>query len=164
MFSRVLGEHQCLSLLLGFPGDSDGRASQPYRRPGFDPWVEKIRGRKKWPPTPVFLAWEIPWTEEPGRLQSMGSKESDTTEQLIFSHPTSTWNVATLKVTFPSSLFTNTHSNLQPRFLRLTSYSVQMGTRLCRFYVLRVSWICSLFTPTARDLNQTCLIFYLITA
>ena len=25
------------------------------------------------------LAWEIPWTEEPGRLQSMGSQESDTT-------------------------------------------------------------------------------------
>ena len=27
-----------------------------------------------------ILAWEIPWTEEPGRLQSMGHKESDTTE------------------------------------------------------------------------------------
>ena len=26
-------------------------------------------------------AWEIPWTEEPGRLQSMGSQESDTTER-----------------------------------------------------------------------------------
>ena len=26
-----------------------------------------------------FLAWRIPWTEEPGRLQSMGSQESDTT-------------------------------------------------------------------------------------
>ena len=26
------------------------------------------------------LAWKIPWTEEPGRLQSMGSQESDTTE------------------------------------------------------------------------------------
>ena len=26
------------------------------------------------------LAWEIPWTEEPGRLQSMGSLEWDTTE------------------------------------------------------------------------------------
>ena len=26
-----------------------------------------------------ILAWEIPWTEEPGRLQSMGSQESDTT-------------------------------------------------------------------------------------
>ena len=25
------------------------------------------------------LAWEIPWTEEPGGLQSMGSQESDTT-------------------------------------------------------------------------------------
>ena len=21
---------------------------------------------------PIFLAWKIPWTEEPGRLQSMG--------------------------------------------------------------------------------------------
>ena len=30
------------------------------------------------------LAWKIPWTEEPGRLQSMGSQESDTTEQLHF--------------------------------------------------------------------------------
>ena len=30
------------------------------------------------------LAWRIPWTEEPGRLQSMGSQESDTTEQLQF--------------------------------------------------------------------------------
>ena len=23
-----------------------------------------------------MLAWEIPWTEEPGRLQSMGSQKS----------------------------------------------------------------------------------------
>ena len=27
-----------------------------------------------------ILAWEISWTEEPGRLQSMGCKESDMTE------------------------------------------------------------------------------------
>ena len=26
-----------------------------------------------------ILAWEIPWTEEPGELQSMDHKESDTT-------------------------------------------------------------------------------------
>ena len=26
-----------------------------------------------------ILAWEIPWTEEPGKLQSMGSKKSDMT-------------------------------------------------------------------------------------
>jgi len=30
------------------------------------------------------FAWKIPWTEEPGRLQSMGSLESDTTERLHF--------------------------------------------------------------------------------
>ena len=27
-----------------------------------------------------ILAWKIPWTEEPGGLQSMGHKESDMTE------------------------------------------------------------------------------------
>ena len=30
------------------------------------------------------IAWKIPWTEEPGRLQSMGSLELDTTERLHF--------------------------------------------------------------------------------
>ena len=30
------------------------------------------------------FAWKIPWTEEPGRLQSMGSLESDTMERLHF--------------------------------------------------------------------------------
>ena len=36
-----------------------------------------------------IFAWEIPWTEEPDRLQSMELKESDTTEGLstrIFDH------------------------------------------------------------------------------
>ena len=27
-----------------------------------------------------ILAWEIPWTRKPGRLQSIGSQESDSTE------------------------------------------------------------------------------------
>ena len=30
------------------------------------------------------FAWKIPWREEPGGLQSMGSLESDTTERLHF--------------------------------------------------------------------------------
>ena len=30
------------------------------------------------------LAWKIPWMEEPGKLQSMGSLRLDTTEQLHF--------------------------------------------------------------------------------
>ena len=29
-----------------------------------------------------ILAWEIPWTEQPGGLQSLGLQESDTIEQL----------------------------------------------------------------------------------
>ena len=29
---------------------------------GVSPW------RRVWQPTPGFLAWRIPWTEEPGRL------------------------------------------------------------------------------------------------
>ena len=32
-----------------------------------------------------ILAWRIPWTEEPGGLQSMRSQESNTTEQLPLS-------------------------------------------------------------------------------
>ena len=30
------------------------------------------------------LAWKIPWTEEPGSLQSLGSLKLDTTERLHF--------------------------------------------------------------------------------
>ena len=30
------------------------------------------------------LAWKIPWTEEPGRLQSMGSQRVGMTERLHF--------------------------------------------------------------------------------
>ena len=36
------------------------------------------------------LAWKIPWMVEPGRLQSTGRKESDTTERIHF---TSLWKV-----------------------------------------------------------------------
>ena len=32
-----------------------------------------------------ILAWRIPWTEEPGGLQSWGRKESDMTEGLTLS-------------------------------------------------------------------------------
>ena len=35
-------------------------------------------------PHSITLAWKIPWTEKPGRLQSMGSLRVGTTEQLHF--------------------------------------------------------------------------------
>ena len=40
-----------------------------------------------WQPIPVStLAWKIPWTEEPGRLQSMGRKEWDMTSDFTSLH------------------------------------------------------------------------------
>ena len=35
--------------------------------------AEDIKKRKAMAPHSSTLAWKIPWTEEPGRLQSMGS-------------------------------------------------------------------------------------------
>ena len=37
--------------------------------------INNFYQRRQWHPTPVlFLAWKIPWTEEPDGLQSMGSR------------------------------------------------------------------------------------------
>ena len=56
---------------MGFPGGSDGLQ---FRRPGFyplgweDPLEEGIATYSS------ILAWGIPWTEEPDRLQSTGAQ------------------------------------------------------------------------------------------
>jgi len=39
------------------------------KRPRFGPWVGKISWRREWQPLSNILAWEIPWTEEPGGLR-----------------------------------------------------------------------------------------------
>ena len=67
---------------MGFPGGSDGKESACSAGDlglilG---WEDPLRESTQ--PTPVVLPGESPWTEEPGRLQSMGSQESDTTEPL----------------------------------------------------------------------------------
>ena len=46
--------------------------------------VVQIYLEKAMAPHSSALAWKIPWMEEPGRLQSMGSLRSDTTERLHF--------------------------------------------------------------------------------
>ena len=43
-----------------------------------------LSSEKAMAPHSSTFAWKIPWTEEPGRLQSMGSLESDMTERLHF--------------------------------------------------------------------------------
>ena len=44
----------------------------------------ELRLEKVLAPHSSTLAWKIPWMEEPGRLRSMGSLRSDTTERLHF--------------------------------------------------------------------------------
>ena len=64
---------------LGFPGGS--LAKNPPAKQGMqvqsldqeDPLEKEMATHSSVP------AWEIPWTEEPSGLQSMGSQESDTT-------------------------------------------------------------------------------------
>ena len=43
--------------------------------PMLDPWVRKIPLEEEMATHSCVLAWRIPWTEEPGRLQSLGSPE-----------------------------------------------------------------------------------------
>ena len=75
---------------LGFPGDSvknlpakQGTGVWPLGRE--DPLEEETAAHSS------ILAWEMPWTEAAGGLQSMGLKESDTTEQLTLSLSVTTW-------------------------------------------------------------------------
>ena len=46
---------------------------------GSTPGLGRAPGEGNGNPLHYILAWETPWTEEPGGLQSMGSQESDMT-------------------------------------------------------------------------------------
>ena len=48
------------------------------RSPKFDSWVQQIPLEKGMATHSSTLAWRIPWMEEPGGLQSMGSQKSRT--------------------------------------------------------------------------------------
>ena len=50
------------------------RVCLQFRRPRFNPWVGEHPLEKGMATHSSILAWRIPWTEEPGRLQSMGSQ------------------------------------------------------------------------------------------
>ena len=68
--------------VLGLPGGSDGKESACNAGDlgsilgGEDPLEKGLVTCSS------IVAWRIPWTQEPGGLQSMGHKESDTTKQL----------------------------------------------------------------------------------
>ena len=95
-----------IPLLWGFPGGSDGKESACNagdlgsipglgRSPGEGhmathssikawriPWDSLEKGKAT---HSSILAWRTPWTKKPGRLQSMRSQESYTTERLSLS-------------------------------------------------------------------------------
>ena len=62
--------------IMGFPGGSDGKETTcNVEDLGLIPGLgRKTPWRRTWQPTLVFLPGESPWTEEPGRLQSMESQ------------------------------------------------------------------------------------------
>ena len=56
-----------------FPGGSDGKESACNARDlGSIPGLVRFPGGEHGNSTPVFLPGESPWTEEPGKLKSMG--------------------------------------------------------------------------------------------
>ena len=59
---------------LDFPGGSDGKASvYNVGDPGSIPGLGRSPGEEMAVHSRT-IAWKIPWTEEPGRLQSIGSQ------------------------------------------------------------------------------------------
>ena len=67
-----------INVPLGFPGGSVVKTLPDKQETQFDLWVGKIWRRKcilvfQKGNRFQYLAWKIPWTEETGGLQSMGS-------------------------------------------------------------------------------------------
>ena len=60
---------------MGFPGGASGKEPacqcRRHKRSGFNPWEDPLE--EEMTTHSSILAWEMPWTEEPGRLQSIGS-------------------------------------------------------------------------------------------
>ena len=65
-------------LAKGFPGgassEEPSRQSRRHKRYRFNAWVGKIALEEGMATNSSILAWRIPWTEEPDRLQSIGSQ------------------------------------------------------------------------------------------
>ena len=64
--------HQVIKFNITWIGYGGSVAKNPPVMQEKDPLGKKMATHSS------TLAWEIPWTEEPGRLQSMGSQKSGT--------------------------------------------------------------------------------------
>ena len=64
---------------MGIPGGSEVKNSLAMQETGVWSLGQEDPLEKETATHSSILAWRIPWAEEPGGLQSMGSQESDTT-------------------------------------------------------------------------------------
>ena len=71
-----------MSLIVGFPGGSDGKDSPAIQ----DPWVRGIPWRRKWQPTPVILPGEFHEQKSLAGYSPWCCKDSGMTEQLSLTH------------------------------------------------------------------------------
>ena len=78
-----------------------------------------------------ILAWRIPWTEEPGGLQSMGSQESDTTEATEYAHTCSRWTVFLAEDHIKSLNPFNAKGYSPPEAPSDTELTTSLGPRVC---------------------------------
>ena len=61
----------------GFPSGSRVKKLPGMQEPQemrVDAWIRKITWIRAWHPTPIFLPGVFPWTEEPVRLEFIGSQ------------------------------------------------------------------------------------------
>ena len=113
-----------------FLGGSDGRVSLQCRRPGFDTWVGKTLCKRKWPTHSSILAWKIPWTEEPSRLQSMESQR--------------------VRHDWATSLYNDFHvrmGNVRISMITFLSRIIQWVDVPCRLTPTSLAWLPVVFLP-----------------
>ena len=78
MFWKGNQEDTSVSIVLSFPGGSAVKNLPAKQETRVQPlgWEDPLE--KGMATHSSALAWRIPWTEEPGRLQAMGSPKSGT--------------------------------------------------------------------------------------
>ena len=71
---------------MGFSGGSVVKNLPPKQEMQVHPLGREDPLEKEMAPHSSTLAWKIPWTEEPGRLQSMGSQSRTQLSYLSTAH------------------------------------------------------------------------------
>ena len=83
-----------------------------------------------------ILAWEIPWTDEPGKLQFWGCKESDTTQELNGNSVNINWETNT-KV--DPKIGHQGEKTIQLDRPNVSSGTKQQESLICQFEEMRVA-------------------------